>query len=111
MWSGLVRWWANVADDGPALSRYWPDTLFLSGRSVTITGTYICFCMTCKPFVAGHFTVHVTKINKHSIISQPLAIINFTMPGIWQDVPDSKTITIKQNVRFHIRICSGNIQL
>ena len=33
------------------------------------------------------------------------------MPDIWQDVPDSKTITIKQNVRFHVRICSGNVQL
>ena len=51
--------------------------------------------MTSKPFLAGHFTVHVTKINKHSIIGQTLAIINFTMPDIRQDVPDSKTITIK----------------
>ena len=67
--------------------------------------------MTCKPFLAGHFTVHVTKINKHSIIGQPLAIIYFTMPDIWQDVSDSKTITIKQNVRFRVRICSGNVQL
>ena len=67
--------------------------------------------MNGKPFLAGHFTVHVTKINKHSIIGQPLAIINFTMPDIWQDVPDSKTITIKQNVRFHVRICSGNVPL
>ena len=40
-----------------------------------------------------------------------MAIINFTMPDIWQDVADSKTITIKQNVRFHVRICSGNVQL
>ena len=55
--------------------------------------------------------MHVTKVNKHSIIGQPLAIINFPMPDIGQDVPDSKTITIKQNVRFHVRICSGNLQL
>ena len=33
------------------------------------------------------------------------------MPDIWQDVADSKTITIKQNVQFHVRICSGNVQL
>ena len=33
------------------------------------------------------------------------------MTDIWQDVAGSQTINIKQNVRFHVRICSGNVQL
>ena len=31
---------------------------------------------------------------------QPSAIINLDMPDIWQAMPDSKTIIIKQNVWF-----------
>ena len=30
-----------------------------------------------------------------------LGIIKFNMPDIWHAVPDSSTITIKQNVRLH----------
>ena len=33
------------------------------------------------------------------------------MPDIWQNVPDSLTITIKQNVRFQVGICSEKFQL
>ena len=42
---------------------------------------------------------------------QPSAIINFNMPDIGRTVPDSWTITIKQNVRFQVGICSENLQL
>ena len=33
------------------------------------------------------------------------------MPDIWQTVPDSKTITIKQNVRFKVGKCPEKFQL
>ena len=33
------------------------------------------------------------------------------MPDIWQTMPDSYTITIKQNVRFQVGIYSENIKL
>ena len=46
-----------------------------------------------------------------SLIGRPSAIINFDMPDIWQTVPDSSTITIKQNVRFQVGMCSENVQL
>ena len=33
------------------------------------------------------------------------------MPDIWQTMPDSYTITIKQNVRFQVGIFSEKFQL
>ena len=33
------------------------------------------------------------------------------MPDIWQTVPDSQTIIIKQNVRFQVGKCSEKFQL
>ena len=44
-------------------------------------------------------------------VSGALAIINFNLPDIWQTVPDSWTINIKQNVRFQVGICSEKFQL
>ena len=64
-WSGLVRWWVNVIDVGPALSRRWPNISCLSGHTVTSTRRYIfVFGVTCKPFLAGHCIMYVTEINK-----------------------------------------------
>ena len=45
-------------------------------------------------------------LNLTNLNGQPLAIINSNMPDIWQIAADSWTITIKQNVRFLIGICS-----
>ena len=33
-----------------------------------------------------------------------LTIIDFNMPDIWQTMPDSQTITVKQNVKLHGRM-------
>ena len=70
VWSGLVRWWVNVVDFGPALSRRRPDISCLSGHTVTNTSRCIfVFRVTCKPFLAGHCTMYVTEINKDIIIN------------------------------------------
>ena len=39
------------------------------------------------------------------------AIISFNMPDILQTVPDSLTVTMKQNVRFQVGICPEKFQL
>ena len=47
---------------------------------------------------------------KFDLLKWP-TIINFNMPDIWQTLPDSQTITMKQNVQFQVRIFLELFQL
>ena len=63
-----------------------------------------------KKSVSGGSFIRVKSV-KEELIGRPLAITNFNMRDIWRTVPDSWTITVKQNVRFQVEICSENFQL
>ena len=39
------------------------------------------------------------------------ATITFNMPDLWQTVPDSLTIIIKQNMRFQVGMCPVKFHL
>ena len=47
---------------------------------------------------------------KFDLLKWP-TIINFNIPDIWQTLPDSQTITMKQNVQFQVRIFPELFQL
>ena len=55
----------------------------------------------------GGDTIWLAKIQLDHIQNGQLsAIINFNMPDMWQTMPDSWTITIKQNERCQAGVCS-----